>query len=104
MRKKMIWGAGFLIAAGLLAYGPLSAASGSGAREAVINLGDGYGVSECLTGGEACGALVATSWCRSNGYRRVVDYRRATAEDFAKAVGTILSDDAGGAVVISCGT
>jgi hypothetical protein len=104
MRRTVIWGAGLLLAAGLLAYGPLSAASGPGPQHVVISLGDGYGVSECLTGGEACGALVATSWCRSNGYPRVVDYRRARAEDFSETVGTILSDDAGSAVVISCGT
>jgi hypothetical protein len=103
MKKAVIWGAGFLIAAGLLAYGPLSATSGSSTQQSVINLGDGYGVSECLTGGEACGALVAASWCRSNGYSRVITYRKARAEDFAEPAGTILSDDAGGAVLISCG-
>jgi len=100
-----MWGAGILITAGLLAYEPLSSAAVQGPSQAVIVGGDGYGVSECLTSGAACGSLVAQGWCRSNGYRRLIAYRKASSKDVTDATGTLMTDDKGSnSVVIDCGS
>jgi hypothetical protein len=104
MRQAVIWGAGILVSAGLLYYEPLSFATNQGASRAVIDTADGYGVSECLAGGEACGAQLAQAWCRSNGYRRVVAYRKANAEDITSASGMLIVGEKGGSVVINCGS
>ena len=105
MRQAVMWGAGILVSAGLLSYEPLSSAAVQGPSSAVISAGDGYGISECLTSGEACGSLVALSWCQSNGYHRLVAYRKANAEDITGSVGTLLADDkSGDSVIINCGS
>jgi hypothetical protein len=99
-----MWGAGVLVSVGMLSYEPLSSAPIQGPSHAVISASDGYGVSECLTSGEACGALVAQGWCQSNGYRRLIAYRKASPEDVTGAIGTLITGDDGGAVVINCGS
>lgn len=33
-----------------------------------ISQKDGYGLSDCLTNGEACGRVVADSWCSAHGW------------------------------------
>jgi hypothetical protein len=114
MRPAVIWGAGILVSAGLLSVVPLSSASMQGPilrgtvvqgeGSSVISAGDGYGIGECLTSGDACGSLVALSWCQANGYSRLVAYRKADAEDVTGTVGTLLTDDNGGSVVINCGS
>jgi hypothetical protein len=102
MRQAVIFGAGILVSAGLLSYEPLSSAPISGPNQAVISTTDGYGVSECLTSGEACGLLVAQSWCRSNGYNGRAAIRPASADDVTSALGTLVTYENGGSVVISC--
>ncbi|MBV8962276.1 MAG: hypothetical protein JOY67_09060 [Hyphomicrobiales bacterium] len=102
MRKTVIFSAGVLISAGLLSYQPLSSATIQGPRQALISATDGYGVSECLTSGEDCGRLVAQSWCRSNGYDRLVAIRPTAAEDVPTASETIVTNENGSSVVISC--
>ena len=104
MRQAIMWGAGILVSAGLLAYEPLASAPTHGPSRAVVSANDGYGVSECLTSGDACGALVAQGWCQSNGYRRLVAYRKANPEDVTGSVGTLVSGDDGHSVVINCGS
>jgi hypothetical protein len=104
MRQAVIWGVGILVSAGLLSYEPLSSAAVQGPRSALISAGDGYGISECLASGEACGSLVAQSWCQSNGYRRLIAYRKANTEDITGAVGMLVTDDNGGSVIINCGS
>jgi hypothetical protein len=76
-----------------------------GPSHAGIVAGDGYGVNECLTSGEACGSLVAQSWCESNGFRRLVAYRKASPEDITGATGTLVTDEKSGqSVIINCGS
>ncbi|MFI5013558.1 MAG: hypothetical protein ACHQAY_14540 [Hyphomicrobiales bacterium] len=104
MRQAVLWGAGILLSAGLLSFQPLSSTTIPGPDRAVIEAGDGYGISECLTSGEACGSAVALSWCQSNGYQRVLSYRKAVAEDVTGAIGRLVADDNGPAVVIDCGS
>ena len=105
MRQMVMWGAGILMSAGLLSYEPLSSAAVRGPSEAVISAGDGYGISECLTSGEACGSLVAESWCKSNGFQYLVAYRKAKPEDIMGSSGALVTDDKSGeSVVINCGS
>jgi hypothetical protein len=106
MRQMVMWGAGILISAGFLSYEqPLSSAAVQGPNQAVIVAGDGYGVNECLTSGEACGSLVAEGWCKSNGFSRLIAYRKASREDIMGAAGTLVTDEKNGeSVVINCGS
>jgi hypothetical protein len=104
MRQAVMWGAGLLISVGILSYEPLSSATIQGPSHAVISASDGYGISECLTSGDACGALVARSWCQSNGYGRLIAYRKADPEDVTGATGALVSGEDGGSVVINCGS
>ena len=105
MRQMVMWGAGILMSAGLLAYEPLSSAAVQGPSEAVISASDGYGISECLTSGEACGSLVAEGWCKSNGFQHLVAYRKAKPEDIMGSPGALVTDEKSGeSVVINCGS
>lgn len=106
MRQLVMWGAGILISAGILAYEqPFSSAAVQGPSESVIVAGDGYGVSECLTSGDACGSLVAEGWCKSNGFSRLISYRKARSQDITGAAGTLVTDEKSGeSVVINCGS
>ena len=102
MRKTVVFSAGVLMSVGLLSYQSLSSATILGPRQALISTTDGYGVSECLTSGDACGRLVAESWCRSNGYDGLVAIRPAGAENGTSAGETVVTDQNGSSVVISC--
>jgi hypothetical protein len=105
MRQLVMWGAGILMSAAVLSYGPLSSAAVHGPDPAVIVSGDGYGVDECLTSGEACGALVAQAWCKSNGFNRLISYRKARPADITSASGTLVTDSGNGhSVIINCGS
>ena len=105
MRQLAMWGAVILLSAGFLAYEqPFSSAAVQGSGPAAIVAGDGYGVSECLTSGDACGSLVAEGWCKANGFNRLVSYRKASREDITGASGTLITDEKSGeSVVIDCG-
>jgi hypothetical protein len=105
MRQMVMWGAGILMSAGLLSYQPLLSAEVPDSGKAVIVANDGYGINECLTSGDACGALVAQSWCTSNGFARLVAYRKASPDDITGAAGTLVTDDnSGNSVIINCGS
>ena len=36
----------------------------------LIPASDGYGVADCLTGGNECGKIVANAWCEAHGFSR----------------------------------
>ncbi|HMB10144.1 hypothetical protein [Saliniramus sp.] len=62
----------------------------------VIPASEGYGIADCLTGGEICGDIVAQAWCEAHGYGAVREYgeiRRETMGGFAE-IGAIMSDGA----------
>ena len=71
----------------------------------VVCAGDGgYGIDECLVGGEPCGMLgSAQSWCQSNGYKDSIPPRGARRR-FYRRVWRTGGGEAGGAVVINCGS
>ncbi len=40
----------------------------------MIDANDGYGVADCLTGGGACGQIVADAWCEAHGFRKAAAF------------------------------
>ena len=54
----------------------------------VANNADGYGIDRCLATGAACGAAVATAYCRSRDYRQAASYRRLDRDEITGAVPT----------------
>ncbi|MBV9246195.1 MAG: hypothetical protein JO366_15435 [Methylobacteriaceae bacterium] len=66
-----------ILAGAVLAGAVACAAKAAERRSFVIPPADGYGVSECLTKGGACGRLVADSWCEAHGYGNSVTFGRA---------------------------
>lgn len=57
-------------------------ASGTARAETRIFLienSDAYGIDRCLAEGEPCGERLATAWCRSHDYNRVLDYGRVAS-------------------------
>jgi hypothetical protein len=78
----------------LLGAVALSASFGSQLRAAeghdfVLSQDDGYGVSDCMKPGMACGHVIADAWCEAHG------------QGHAEAYG--LADDITGATKISTG-
>ncbi|WP_372421444.1 hypothetical protein [Salinarimonas chemoclinalis] len=51
----------------------------------VIPAAEGYGATNCLASGEACGAVIARSWCNAHGFAEVVRFG-AQAETGALAI------------------
>ena len=49
---------------------------------------DGYGVDRCLTGGEKCGAAVATAYCKSRQYTAAASFRKVDRDDITGSVPT----------------
>jgi len=45
-----------------------------------------YGVDGCLSTGAACGAAVATAYCRSRDFAEAVSYRKVDRDDITGAV------------------
>lgn len=42
----------------------------------MVPAADGYGVAECLISNQACGQVVADTWCEAQGYARAVSFRQ----------------------------
>lgn len=65
---------------------------------------DGYGIADCMTPGQACGAAMATSWCETHGHHKAVAYGLA-----ADVTGTVpgsrpaAEPASSGDVLIRCG-
>jgi hypothetical protein len=68
-------------------------------KEFVIANDDGYGTSDCLTKGSACGKIVADAWCESKGFARAVAYRPAERGETTQSIRHSSPSDA---FVISC--
>jgi len=49
----------------------------------MVPAADGYGVAECLISNQACGQVVADSWCEAHGYAKAVSFRQVSPEEFA---------------------
>jgi len=66
----------------------LSATGASAERRMFIiaNNANGYGVDRCLASGAACGAAIATAYCRSREFNQAVSYRKVDKDDITGAV------------------
>lgn len=53
----------------------------------LIPAAEGYGVGECLTGGNSeCGQVVANAWCESQGYASAASYGAAVRDEYTGAI------------------
>ena len=43
----------------------------------VVPASDGYGFDDCLSGGKACGQVIADAWCEAHGMAASVSFGRA---------------------------
>ncbi|HRK24192.1 MAG TPA: hypothetical protein PLQ11_04485 [Beijerinckiaceae bacterium] len=72
-------------------------------RDFVIQNDDGYGTSDCLSRGSACGKIVADAWCEAKGFARAVAYRPAEAADITHSIrGPQRQSPLADSFVISC--
>ena len=59
-------------------------------RTFLIPSSEGYGVGDCLTGGQSeCGQVVANAWCESQGFASAASYGVAAQEDYPGAIDTV---------------
>lgn len=73
------------------------------AQTYIITGGDGYGTSECLAAGGACGKIIADSWCESKGFQTAREFRMAQPEDITGSAPARGGREAPQAFVIVCG-
>ena len=52
----------------------------------IANQADGYGVDQCLAGGEKCGAPAARSYCQSRDFAQASSYRRVEPDEITGSV------------------
>ena len=67
----------------------------------LIPAGDGYGVADCLTGGNECGRIVANAWCEAHGFSRAETYGLAI-EDVTGSTEPTLSRRSARPISITC--
>jgi hypothetical protein len=75
----------------------------AGAQTYIISGGDGYGTTECLASGAACGKIIADSWCESKGFQTAREFRMAQPEDITGSAPARGGREAPQAFVIVCG-
>lgn len=61
----------------LLAVAGRGQVQAAGKNSFVINDNEGYGITDCLINGTACGRIVADAWCEAHGYGQSVAFGRA---------------------------
>lgn len=75
----------------------------------VIPASEGYGIADCLLGGDGCGEIVAQSWCEAHGYGTVSAFGEVSRDAFGGLAdtGVIMTDGASRVIerplMISCG-
>ncbi|WP_445501765.1 hypothetical protein [Microvirga sp. G4-2] len=52
----------------------------------LVPAADGYGVAECLISNQACGQVVADTWCEAQGYTRAISFRQVEVEEMTGSV------------------
>ena len=69
----------------------------------LIPSSDGYGVGECLTGGNSeCGQVVANAWCEAQGFASAASYGTAAQEDYTGAIDSLPVKAAERPIRITC--
>lgn len=79
-------GAAVLMAAGSLTLLPHGTQASSSEATFLIPAADGYGVAECLISKQACGQVVADSWCEAQGFARAVSFRQVAGHEVTGSV------------------
>jgi hypothetical protein len=59
-----------------------SAASADSRVFIITNQADGYGLDQCLAGGDKCGAHAARSYCQSHEFASAIAYRRLDPDEY----------------------
>jgi hypothetical protein len=52
----------------------------------LVPAADGYGVAECLISNQACGQVVADTWCEAQGYTRALSFRQTSSEEMTGTI------------------
>ena len=52
----------------------------------MVPAADGYGVAECLISSQACGQVVADTWCEAQGYTKAVSFRQTAPDELTGSV------------------
>ena len=63
-----------------------SAASADSRVFIITNQADGYGLDQCLAGGDKCGAHAARSYCQSHEFASAIAYRRVDPDEITGSV------------------
>jgi hypothetical protein len=63
-----------------------SAASAERRMFIIASNADGYGVDRCLATSGACGAAIASAYCRSREFSQAVSYRKVDKDNITGAV------------------
>ena len=67
----------------------------------LIPASDGYGVADCLMGGNECGKIVANAWCEAHGFSRA-DHFGLAIEDVTGSTAPTLSSRSKPPIAITC--
>ncbi|MXQ12682.1 hypothetical protein [Microvirga makkahensis] len=74
-------GTAVFLAAASLTLLPNGTQASSTEATFLVPAADGYGVAECLISNQACGQVVADTWCEAQGYARAVSFRQLRIEE-----------------------
>ena len=67
----------------------------------LIPASDGYGVADCLTGGNECGTIVANAWCEAHGFSRAETFG-AALEDVTGSTAATIPNRSERPIAITC--
>ena len=76
------------VALAALAVAMLAHPAAAETRIFVIANNGGYGVDRCLSGGEPCGAPVATAYCQAQSFALARSFRKVDRDEITGAVPT----------------
>ena len=79
-------GTAVFFAAASLTLLPNGTQASSSQATFMVPAADGYGVAECLISNDACGQVVANTWCEAQGYARAVTFRQIEPEDVTGSI------------------
>jgi hypothetical protein len=79
-------GTAMFFAAASLTLLPNGSQASSTEASFLVPAADGYGVAECLISNQACGQVVANTWCEAQGYTRAISFRQVDAEEMTGSI------------------
>jgi hypothetical protein len=68
----------------------------------MVPAADGYGVAECLISSQACGQVVADTWCEAQGYARAAFFKQVTPDEVMGTVQKVSVQSDEMPVAITC--